>query len=73
MKGNTFTMFAQKYLVKTAYFKLSDVTMKFAFPDAVLSRATPQIAGFEPPTVAELLGGCLSFDIDGVCWFIHVG
>ena len=32
-KGNTLTMFAEKYLVKKAYFELSNVTMKFAFPE----------------------------------------
>ena len=32
-KGNTHTMFAEKYLVKKAYFELSNETMKFAFPE----------------------------------------
>ena len=32
-KGHTLTMFAKKYLVKKAYFELSNVTMKFAFPE----------------------------------------
>ena len=30
-KGNALTMFAEKYLVKKAYFELSNVTIKFAF------------------------------------------
>ena len=32
-KGNTLTMFAEKYLVKKAYFELSNETMKFAVPE----------------------------------------
>ena len=32
-KGNTLTMFAEKCLVKKAYFELSNETMKFALPE----------------------------------------
>ena len=32
-KGNTLTMFAEKYLVNKTYCELSNVTMKFAFPE----------------------------------------
>ena len=30
---NTLTLFVEKYLVKKAYFELSNETMKFAFPE----------------------------------------
>ena len=42
-KGNTLTMFAEKYLVKKAYFELSNETMKFTFRSPVLSRANPRL------------------------------
>ena len=33
VKGNTLTMFVGSYPEKKAYFELSNVTMKFAFPE----------------------------------------
>ena len=33
VKGNTLTMFVEKYPEKKAYFELSNETMKFAFPE----------------------------------------
>ena len=55
-ESNTLTMFAEKYLVKKAYFELSNETMKFAFPEPGPVEGKPTIVNVNLTLCVAVIG-----------------
>ena len=55
-KGNTLTMFAEKYPEKKAYFEPGNVTMKFAFPEPGLIEGKPTIVDVNLTVCVAVIG-----------------